>query len=275
MASLPNCKIGIIGGTGLDRDPNLLKSQKEVTLPTTPFGDPSDKVIIEGMIGGVTVYVMGRHGKKHDVNPSNINYRANIWSLKELGCTHILVTNAVGSLREDFAPGHLAIIDQYVDRTAGKRANTFYTVSHIPQGKPFYPKLQELLEASARKLGLPVHPKATIVAIEGPRYSTLAESKLYQSWGCHLVGMTTCPEAQLAAEAGLMYASLALVTDYDVWHDSEEEHVTVELVDKRMKDLGEKARAVLADTITQMATIDWSKDIDKMKKQAAGAIMTP
>lgn len=137
--------IGIIGGTGLDRDSSILTGQSTVNVDTTPYGDPSDRTIVKGKIHGITVYIMGRHGKDHNVNPSNVNYRANIWTLKSLGVNIVLATTACGSLQVDVPPGSFAILDSYIDRTSGKRPNTLYTVSHISQVEPFDRKLQEIL----------------------------------------------------------------------------------------------------------------------------------
>ena len=268
-------KIGIIGGTGLDRDAEILQNQREITLDTTPFGDPSDQVIVEGTIHGVPVYVMGRHGKKHDVSPSNVNYRANVWSLKTLGCTHLLVTNACGSLKEEIPPGEVAILDQYIDRTCGRRQSSFYSVAHIPQNYPYNRRVQAILEEACLKVGIKPHTRCTIIVMEGPRFSTLAESKLYRSWGAHCVGMTSVPEAQLAAEAGLIYNSLALVTDYDGWHDDDHEHVTVDLVAERMAVLGGKAKKILAEAISIIKDQDWTKEIEEKQAEAKSAIMFP
>ena len=266
-------KVGIIGGTGLDRDSEILLDQREVSLETTPYGDPSDRLIVQGKIAGLTVYIMGRHGKSHNVNPSNVNYRANLWSLKELGCTHVLVTTACGSLKEEIAPGHVVILDQYIDRTSGRRASTFYTVAHIPQNRPFDRKMQQILEQACLTTSVPHHTKGVAVVIEGPRFSSLAESRLHQSWGCDIVNMTAVPEAPLAAELGLIYSSLALVTDYDGWHESEEEHVSVDLVTIRMKDLGMMAKKVLAEAVSLLSKCDWSQEITNKQDQAKSCIM--
>ena len=268
-------KIGIIGGTGLDQDSSILQDKKEVTLETTPFGDPSDKTIVSGKISGVTVYIMSRHGAKHNINPSNVNYRANIWSLKCLGVTHLLVTNAVGSLVKEIAPGTVAILDQYIDRTSGVRQCSFSSVAHIPQNFPFDRKLQTVLFDACKGIGITPPTKCTIIVMEGPRFSTLAESRLYHSWGAHCVGMTSVPEAQLAAEAGLLYASLALITDYDGWHEDDCEHVSVELVAKRMQGLGETAKKILAGAVDIIAQQDWTKDIEEKRAEAKAAIMFP
>ncbi|KAI1286068.1 S-methyl-5'-thioadenosine phosphorylase [Halotydeus destructor] len=268
-------KIGIIGGTGLDQDADVLLDKRTVPVPKTPFGEPSDSEVIEGKIANVTVYILGRHGKHHTVSPSNVNYRANIWAMKELGCTHLLVTTACGSLKEEIAPGQFAVLDQYIDRTSGKRQNSFYTVAHIGQAQPFNRRVQSIVEQSCKKLGYVCHTNETAVTIEGPRFSTLAESRLYQSWGAGIVNMTAVPEAQLAAEAGLIYASIALVTDYDVWRENEDEHVSVEVVMNRLKELGAKAKQVLVMAVTEIGAQDWKADIAKYKAAVEIAIMTP
>jgi len=267
-------KIGIIGGTGLDQDTELLQDKREVKVPTTEYGDPSDSVVIEGTISGVPVAIMGRHGRNHNISPSNVNYRANLWTLKHtLGCNIILVTSACGSLKEEIKPGDLGIMDQYIDRTCGNRQRSFYAVSHIPQARPYDPKLQAILEESCKELGYTVHPGLTAVCIEGPRFSTLAESRLHQSWGAHLANMTTVPETQLASELGIPYAALALVTDYDCWHEDEHESVTVELVTERLRQLSIKAKAVLTVAIKKLAQLDLSEHIKAKEQQAKAAIM--
>ncbi|RWS31887.1 S-methyl-5'-thioadenosine phosphorylase-like protein [Leptotrombidium deliense] len=269
-------KIGIIGGTGLESDVNILTDVKQLKTEETPFGCPSDEYVTEGFIGEIPVIIMGRHGKDHNISPTNVNYAANLWTLKSNGCTHVLVTTACGSLKQQIAPGSLCIVDQYIDRTQGKRRNTIYTVSHIPQGLPFDRTLQvliELLEESCAENGVEYHKRVTTVTIEGPRFSTLAESRLYQSWGCDIVNMTSVPEAQLAAEMGLVYAALALVTDYDCWHCDESESVCVELVDKRMKELKIKASKVLVSAVKKCSAINWQQIIDEKSQTAKNAIM--
>lgn len=269
-------KIGIIGGTGLDQDTELLQDKREVTVPTTKYGDPSDTIVIEGTLSGVPVAIMGRHGRNHSINPSNVNYRANLWTLKHvLGCNVILVTSACGSLKEEIKPGDLGIFDQYIDRTCGGRERSYYAVSHIGQAAPYDPKLQRVLEESCKEAGFTVHPNLTAVCIEGPRFSTLAESKLYRNWGADLVNMTTVPETQLAGELGIPYASLALVTDYDCWHVDEHECVTVELVTERLRELSKKAKKVLAIAVKKVAQLDLIDHIKTKEEQARAAIMLP
>ncbi len=265
-------KIGIIGGTGLDQDASILQDREMLPVPQTPYGSPSDPEVVHGKIDGIEVFILGRHGRKHDVSPSNVNYRANLWTFRELGVTHVLATTACGSLKEEIAPGHLAIVDQYIDRTNIRGGRSFYRVAHIPQPRPFEPQLQQILLESATEAGYPVHPAVTAVAIEGPRFSTLAESKLYQSWGADLVNMTLVPEVQLASELGLLYASVALVTDYDCWH-SDELSVSVDFVMNMLQTLSGKAKDVLVRAIAKIKTVDWTETMEKRRTAAKVAIM--
>lgn len=266
-------KIGIIGGSGLDQDDSILLNKQLVPVPETPFGLPSDPEVVHGTIDGVEVYILGRHGRKHNINPTNVNYRANLWTLHQLGVTHILATTAVGSLKESIEPGDLAILDQYIDRTCIRGGRSFYTVAHIPQGKPFETRLQQVLFDSAREAGYTIHPATTAVAIEGPRFSTLAESRLYQAWGADLVNMTLVPEVQLASELGLIYASLALVTDYDCWHVDDQLTVSVDCVMKRLATLSVKAKNVLVRSVTKIKSIDWTNVLEERQSVAKMAVM--
>lgn len=267
-------KIGIIGGTGLDQDHSILKDITRVRVPITPYGDPSDLEVICGKISGIEVFIMGRHGRNHQFNPTDVNYRANLWTFKNyFGCTHVLATNAVGSLKESIVPGDLGVIDQYIDRTSIRTGRSFYKVSHIPQAEPYDRDIQEIFLKSCQSNGYKCHPKLTAVCIEGPRFSTLAESLLYRSWNCDIIGMTMVPEAQLAAEIGLIYGSLALITDYDCWHQTNDS-VSVDLVANSMKELSQKAIKVLGSTIKFIAEKDWSNIIEKKQKMAQNAIMT-
>jgi len=243
-------KLGIIGGSGLD-DPAILKQAEEKQI-TTQFGDPSSPVTC-GEIGGGEVAILARHGRKHTICPSAGHFRANMMALKSLGCTHIIAATACGSLREEIAPGHLVILDQFIDRTT-KRASTFYDtdqVCHIPMGDPFCPQLREVLIAGAEKLGIDHHVKGTMVTIEGPRFSTKAESMLFRSWGCDVINMTTVPEVTLAREAGMCYASVAMSTDYDCWHE-EEEHVTIEMILEIMKKNADNVINLMLDVIPRV-----------------------
>ncbi|OTF77263.1 S-methyl-5'-thioadenosine phosphorylase-like protein [Euroglyphus maynei] len=253
-------------------DSTILTNIKMVKVSETPYGLPSDSELVFGQIDDVDVYILGRHGHDHDISPSNVNYRANLWTLKQLGCTHILATSACGSLKESIAPGHLGIMDQYIDRTNVRGGRSFYKVAHIPQPRPFDPTLQDILYKSAIEAGYICHPSLTAVCIEGPRFSTLAESRLYQSWGADLVNMTMVPEVQLANELGLIYATLALVTDYDCWH-SDELSVSVDLVTKTLRELSTKAKDVLVRSIKHIKQIDWTKNLENKAMIARNSIM--
>src|SRR3989338_7646749 len=207
-------KIGIIGGSGLE-DPNVLKDAKEISVKTK-FGSPSSS-LTPGKINDVGVVIVSRHGKKHSINPTNVNYRANIMALKDIGCTHIIATTACGSLREYIKPGHLVFCDQFIDRTT-KRHSTFYDsdrVCHIPMAEPFCNELRKLLAESAANLGYKNKAKGTVVTIEGPRFSSKAESHMYRAMNADVINMSTVPEVVLAREAGLCYAAIAMSTYYD------------------------------------------------------------
>jgi 5'-methylthioadenosine phosphorylase len=218
-------KLGIIGGSGLyalDALENPVWQAVE-----SPWGAPSDAVLT-GHIGGVELAFLPRHGRGHRVPPHLLNARANIDVLKRLGCTDVLAISAVGSLRQDHAPGDFVMVDQLIDRSRGRPSTFFETgmVAHVPMADPVCPRLTALVAAAARAAGAVVHSGATCLVMEGPQFSTRAESRLYQSWGCDIIGMTACPEAKLAREAELPYALLAMVTDYDCWHDGGDVDVT-------------------------------------------------
>jgi 5'-methylthioadenosine phosphorylase len=221
--------LGIIGGSGLYQIEGL--SDVEHVAVETPFGAPSDRIAV-GVLRGTPVAFLPRHGAGHTIAPTEVNSRANIWALKSLGVTHVLAVNACGSLREELRPRDVVIPSQLIDFTRF-RANTFFgrgIVAHIGFAEPFCPQFSRLVAEAARQVGTAtVHEGATFLTIEGPRFSTRAESHMFRSWGADIIGMTASPEAQLAREAELCYASLALVTDYDVWHESEEP-VSVEAV---------------------------------------------
>ncbi|OQV12305.1 S-methyl-5'-thioadenosine phosphorylase [Hypsibius exemplaris] len=270
-------KIGIIGGTGLD-EPNILKNPvaKEVH---TRYGAPSDR-LIAGQIHGVDVVLLARHGRNHTIHPSQVNYRANLWALKEEGCTHVVVTNAVGSLQEHIAPGDIVIMDQFVDRTT-KREQTFYDgtvksppgICHIPMAYPFDQETRQILIGVADELKVKYHPTGTITVIEGPRYSTKAESLLFRSWNCDIIGMTSVPEVVLANELGLAYAAIGLVTDTDCWKDGE--HVTADLVVQRFKEFATLVVEILSRSIEKMKDYDWGPMIARREKMLVDAIMVP
>jgi 5'-methylthioadenosine phosphorylase len=218
----------VIGGSGLYRIPKLKRIVEHSLV--TPFGNPSGP-IVEGEIAGKRILFLARHGAGHHINPAQVNYRANIYALKSLGVTRVISVNACGSLREDFKPGDLVVPDQIMDLTKC-RANTFFEdgfTAHIGAADPFCPDLSSHLVRSLKDVGARVHDQAAFVIIQGPRFSTRAESNTYRSWGMSIIGMTAAPEAFLAREAELCYASVAHITDYDVWH-SQEEEVSVEMV---------------------------------------------
>lgn len=239
-------KVGIIGGSGLD-DPQLLDKPQEVEVKT-PFGDPSDKLIC-GFLGDKEVVVLARHAKGHSIIPSNIPFRANIWALKEMGCTHILATTACGSLKEEMSPGDLVFIDQFLDFTKSRKLTFFENeVIHTPMAEPFDPYLREILAKAAKQLNVNYHTQGTMVTIEGPRFSTKAESFMFQKWGADLINMSTVPEVTLANELKIPYQSIAMVTDYDCWRQGEES-VSFELILKRMGENAEKVKKLLMEAI--------------------------
>lgn len=243
-------KIGIIGGSGLD-DPNLMKDYEEVNVKTK-YGSPSS-ALVKGSIKGVEVVILARHGKDHSIYPTGVNYRANIMALKESGCTHIIATTAVGSLREEIAPGHIVFPDQFIDFTK-KREYTFFDegkVIHTSTADPFSDSLRKILIDGAKRLGLKYHKKGTVITIEGPRFSTRAESHMFRLLGADIINMSTVPEVSLAKEAGLEYATVAMSTDYDCWKENEEP-VTFEMVMKTMKNNSENVKKLILDVIPRI-----------------------
>ena len=220
----------VIGGSGLYQIPGLTQTTEHAV--NTPFGKPSG-LIVEGELNDQRIFFLARHGVGHHINPSEVNYRANIYALKSLGVERVISVNACGSLREDYKPGDLVIPDQILDMTK-YRKNTFFEnglVAHAGVADPFCPDLSSHLLQAFKESNATVHDNGTFVVIEGPRFSTRAESNTFRSWGMSIVGMTSAPEAFLAREAELCYASIAHITDYDVWH-SREEDVSVEMVMK-------------------------------------------
>ncbi|RGP35675.1 S-methyl-5'-thioadenosine phosphorylase [Pseudotabrizicola alkalilacus] len=211
--------IGIIGGSGLYQIDGL-EGASWVKV-STPWGKPSDEVLV-GRLGGVAMAFLPRHGRGHVHAPSSVNHRANIDALKRLGCTDVVALSAVGSLREDYVPGDFVVVDQYIDRTFAREKSFFGSgcVAHVGFSHPTCARLSGHVATAARAAGARVHEGATYVAMEGPQFSTLAESRLYRQWGADLIGMTGMPEAKLAREAELCYACLAMVTDFDCWHPS-------------------------------------------------------
>ncbi|OGW31842.1 MAG: methylthioadenosine phosphorylase [Nitrospirae bacterium GWF2_44_13] len=239
-------KVGIIGGSGMD-DPRLMKNKKEKKVKT-PYGSPSSALTV-GKIEGVDTFILARHGKGHSIYPTGVNFRANIYALKKEGCTHILATTAVGSLRENIKPGDLVFVDQFIDHTK-HRALTFHDekVIHTPMAEPFCKELRALLVKSARELKLRHHSKGTVITIEGPRFSTKAESHMFRGWGADVINMSTVPEVILARELGICYQSIAMSTDYDCWKEGEEP-VTWEMIVAIMNKNSENVKKLLAKTI--------------------------
>jgi len=212
--SYSNCKIAIIGGTGLE-DPKFFKRIKEIKIKT-PFGSPSAAIHITDFLGNKVAF-LSRHGKLHGIPPHRVNSKANIWALQKMGIERIIGVCVVGSLKKNFRPGDIVICDQFIDFTK-KRDYTFYNkeVTHISLADPFCPELRKLFYKEAKKLEIPVHQKGTYLCIEGPRFSTRAESKFFRNFA-DVIGMTLIPEATLAREKEICYLSLAMITDYDVW----------------------------------------------------------
>lgn len=226
---MESIRIGVIGGTSVYSMPDLTDVEERII--DTPYGQPSDAVVI-GTLAGERVAFIPRHGRGHVFTPSEVPYRANIYALKLLGVQQVISVSACGSLREDFAPGHIVIPDQLVDRTRGDRPGSFFEeglVAHVSVADPFCDHLSAILADAVAEVGGVVHRGGTFITVEGPRFSTRAESALYRSWGMDIIGMTASPEAYLAREAEMCYAAMAHVTDYDVWHESEDD-VSVELV---------------------------------------------
>jgi len=243
----PPIKIGVLGGSGL-YDLEGLTDLEEIQL-STPYGEPSD-AFLTGQLDGIDVVFLPRHGRGHRVNPSEINFRANIWGLKRLGVTHVLSVSAVGSLREEIVPGHFVVIDQFIDRTR-HRPDTFFEdgiVAHVMFADPVCSSLRAALLEACAEVDLTVHDGGTYVNMEGPQFSTRAESNLYRSWGADVIGMTNLQEAKLAREAELHYATLAMSTDYDCWHTGHDD-VTVDTVIATMNENVGHARELIARTI--------------------------
>jgi 5'-methylthioadenosine phosphorylase len=247
-------KIGIIGGSGLD-NPDILQDAGEIEI-NTPYGSPSSPLNC-GKIAGVDVAILARHGKDHSIYPSGVNFRANIWALKEHGCTHILAATAVGSLRREIEPGHLVFPSQFIDHTR-KRETTFFDrdmVVHTPMAEPFCPNLRALLAESATGLGISHHTDKTIITIEGPRFSTRAESHMFRSWNCDAINMSTVPEVNLAREQKIHYATTAMSTDYDCWHE-EEAVVSWEMILATMKNNSDRVLRLFMDVIPRIKRYD-------------------
>lgn len=243
--------LGVVGGSGLYRVPELEVDEELVV--ETPFGNPSGP-IVKGRLGGRRVYFLPRHGPGHVLTPTEVPYRANIYALKSLGVNTVLSVSAVGSLKEEIKPGHLVIPDQLIDRTQGLRPSTFFgdgIVVHVALADPYCAGLRARVTAAARAANAVVHDGGTLVCMEGPQFSTRAESFLYRSFGASLIGMTALPEAKLAREASLCYATLALATDYDCWHETHDS-VTVGAVLEVMRRNIAAARQTLVELVKRL-----------------------
>ena len=245
--------IGIIGGSGLYQMPELQNVREQNV--ETPFGDPSDAFII-GELEGVTVAFLPRHGRGHKLLPTELPFRANIYAMKLLGVEYILSVSAVGSLQEKYAPTDMVIPDQFFDRTRGRvKESTFFgegIVGHVALAHPVCGELGDILEASCNEVGVTTHRGGTYLCMEGPAFSTKAESKVYRQWGMDIIGMTNLQEAKLAREAEIAYATLALVTDYDCWHEAHD-NVTVDMVIEYLNKNVRNAQLILKDAVKRVA----------------------
>ena len=264
-----NIRIGVIGGSGVYQI-EALTAVEEVTLET-PFGSPSDSYIV-GTLEGQRVAFLPRHGRGHRVSPGRLNYRANIYGFKMLGVEYLIGVSACGSLNEAMAPGHIVIPDGLFDHTA-QRATSFFDdpsvgtgglVTHVSVADPFCSYLNEICYAAVGQTGNPVHKGGAFITIEGPRFSTKVESRIYRSWGLDIIGMTTTPEAQLAREAEMSYSVMAHVTDYDVWHETDSP-VTVEMVIRTLLHNADVAKTAVANAIRLLANAPASPYANAMK----------
>lgn len=270
MPSLrPTAQLAVIGGSGFYRMPGLNEVERWNT--STPFGDTSDEIVI-GTLHDKRIAFLPRHGVGHRLMPHEIPVRANIWALKALGVQGILAVSAVGSLKQEIVPGHMVVPDQIIDRTRAGRPTTFFgdgIVVHVGFADPFCADLSNRLVESADRVGQTVHAGGAYIAMEGPLFSTRAESHMYRSWDASIIGMTAVPEAKLAREAEIAYAMLATATDYDVWHESEAD-VTAAAVAEIVAQNVQSAQRIIAD-LTERLPDDWTSTADGA---LFGAIMT-
>lgn len=262
-------RFGVIGGSGVYQM-EALQDVEEVKVET-PFGDPSDSYTV-GTLAGERVAFLARHGRGHTISPTRLNQRANIYGFKTLGVEYLIAISACGSLQEQYEPSHIVIPDQLFDRTSGRSLSFFDDpsvgtegiVAHVSIADPFCPFLSDICYQAVDETGNPVHKGGGFVTIEGPRFSTKAESRVFRSWGMDIIGMTTTPEAQLAREAEMSYACMAHVTDYDVWHESEEP-VTVEMVVKTVMGNADVAKQSVANAIRLLADAGPSPQANALK----------
>ena len=265
--------LGIIGGSGL-YDIDGLDNPQWVEI-TTPWGEPSDAILCAELYG-VKLRFLPRHGRGHALSPSDLNYRANIDALKRAGCTDILSLSAVGSLQEPYAPGDFVFIDQFIDRTF-KREKSYFgkgCVAHVSVAEPICARLSGLAAEAALKAGANIHRGGTYLTMEGPQFSTKAESLLYRQWGCDIIGMTNMPEAKLAREAELPYATVGMVTDYDCWHEGHG-NVDVVAVIKVLQDNAEKARNTVKALIKTLSDLPRTPSPQGIETNLDVAIITP
>jgi len=274
--SLPNMsaavKVGIIGGSGFYKLDSL--EGKVVREVVTPYGQPST-CPVEGTLGGVAVVVLARHGDHHSIPPGEVNYRANIWAMKELGVTHILAATACGSLKEEIQPGMFVILSSFIDRTSG-RAQSFYSkdglpgVCHIPMEPAFCTRTRQLVVEECKTLGYEMQETGTAVTIQGPRFSSRAESNMFRMWGADVVNMTTVPEVVLAKEAGLSYTSIALPTDYDCWKDTVVDQQGVLAVFAQNIS---RVKTLIENVVGRIGKEDWTEMIKTNQAMAANSII--
>ena len=244
--------IGVIGGSGLYDIPGLQDVRHEAIA--SPFGKPSDELVF-GTLDGQQMVFLPRHGRGHAHSPTSLNYRANIDAMKRAGVTEILSLSAVGSLREDLAPGAFVIVDQFIDRSFAREKSFFGEgcVAHVSMADPVCSQLGDALEAAARDAGIAATRGGTYIVMEGPQFSTRAESNLYRSWGCDVIGMTNMPEAKLAREAEMCYATVAMVTDFDCWHETHDD-VSVEAIIKVLMGNADKGRNLVRAVAPHLST---------------------
>lgn len=247
--NIPYADMGLLGGTGL-YDMEGIEDLKSVELET-PFGKPSD-AYVTGVLEGKKIAFLSRHGRGHRLSPSEINYRANIYGFKMMGVDRVISVNSVGSLKEEIRPTDILFPDQFYDKTY--RENTFFEeglVAHIGFAEPVCADLSQVLYKTGKNLGLRVHKKGTYICIQGPHFSTIAESQIYRKWGCDVIGMTSATEAKLCREAEICYASMSLITDYDVWHETEG-HVSVEMILDNMKKNVQNAKRIIKKAVKEL-----------------------
>jgi len=263
--------LGIIGGSGV-YEIDGLKNKQWKKVPS-PFGEPSDELLF-GELSGQKMVFLPRHGRGHRIPPSEINYRANIDALKRAGVTELISVSAVGSLKEELKPGMFVIVDQFIDRTFARKKSFFSSglVAHVSMANPVCNRLGNHIQSTAKSIGIEVVRGGIYIAMEGPQFSSIAESKLYRSWGCDVIGMTNMPEAKLAREAEICYVSVAMVTDYDCWH-TEHENVSVDAMIKVLNDNADNARFLVKSASSVIFSDHLSSECD-CKFSLENAIIT-